>query len=314
MHRRGFLASGAATVLSGCSGVGAVTPLLQGATAKWPPLGKFVTPDGARLHAWDQGEGQPVIMLHGASGNLRDFTFDLAPRLAQRYRAIAFDRPGLGYSERPVGMAGDPAAQARLLSRGAAALGIRRPILVGHSLGAAVAMAWALAEPDNIAGIVTVSGAVMPWSTTPMLVEMVGLDEVLIDFYFDYLQASAANGGIERFVNRIFRPQSVPQGYTAYVGGPLSLREETLEANKQDIAALNPGLRRQAPDYPGMKVPVEVISGTEDFIIDPARQPIPFVERLPNARLTLLDGVGHMAHHVAADQVMAAIDRISGVT
>jgi len=66
-----------------------------------------------------------------------------------------------------------------------------------------------------------------------------------------------------------------------------------------------------APDYARVRVPVEVICGTADFIISPERQPIPFAERLPNARLTLLDGVGHMAHHARADVLRTAIDRLA---
>ena len=189
-------------------------------------------------------------------------------------------------------------------------MGIKRPIIVGHSLGAAVAMAWALQDRDNVAGVVTVSGTVMPWFEKPIFAELVGLDGLLIGAYFNYLQASAADNGIDRFVERIFRPQSPPDGYIQHVGGPLALKPESLEANKDDIRRLNAALRRQAPDYAKLDLPVEVISGTEDFIIDTDRQPIPFAERLPNARLTLLEGVGHMAHHVRPDVLMAALDRL----
>ncbi|MEM0990574.1 MAG: alpha/beta hydrolase [Pseudomonadota bacterium] len=313
MRRRGFLATGLAGLLGGC--VAGPIPRLSAdeISGRWPAIGRFVTAYGARIHAWDQGTGQPVVLIHGASGNLRDWTFSAGPRLSQRYRTIAFDRPGLGYSDRPQGAGGDPATQARVLMAAAKELGVKRPIVVGHSLGAAVAMAWALADPDGIAGVVTVSGTVMPWSTRPMLAEMIGLDQLLIGVYFDYLQASAAKGGIERFVQRIFRPQSPPPGYTDYVGGPLSLQTKALVANKADIAALNTGLRRMSPDYHRLNLPIEIVSGTEDFIINPDRQPRPLAERLKNRRLTLLPGVGHMAHHVAEDEVIAAIDRIAAV-
>lgn len=310
MDRRTFLASLSALGTAACGG-SAPLPSMEATRTKWPPLGRFIHVDGLRIHGWEQGTGSPIVLLHGASGNLRDFTFDLGPRLAETgRRVVAFDRPGLGYSERPVTRGGDPAVQARVLRKAALKMGVERPILVGHSWGAALAMAWALGDPDGVAGIVTVSGAVMPWSDRPMLAEMIGLDQLLIGFYFNYLQSSAGEGGIERFVERIFRPQTPPDGYADYVGGPLALRPSVLEANKQDIASLNTALRRQAPDYHRIKAPVEIISGTADFIIKPDRQPIPFAERLANSRLTLLDGVGHMAHHIAPDQLVAALDRI----
>jgi pimeloyl-ACP methyl ester carboxylesterase len=311
LDRRKFLLSSTAATLAGCGGVTLDT---SDSAQRWPPLGKFVDLNGLKIHAWDKGGGQPVILLHGASGNLRDWTFDLAPKLATQFRTIAFDRPGLGYSDRPAERGGDPAVQARVLQAASRAMGIQKPILVGHSLGAAIAMAWALSSPDDVAGVVTVSGAVMPWSEKPMLAEMVGLDELLIGFYMSYLESSAARGGIKRFVSRIFRPQTPPQGYLEHVGGPLALTPKALEANKDDIATLNTALRRQAPDYRRISVPVEVISGTADFIIAPERQPIPFAESLPVSKLTLLKDVGHMAHHAGSEVVRDAIARIATQT
>lgn len=306
MDRRTFVALGTAAALAGC-GV-AAPPDLADLAVRWPPEGRMIEAMGLRIHVWERGSGRPVILLHGASGNLRDWTYALAPVIAHRRRAIAFDRPGNGYSERPAVDGGDPVVQARVLRAAAQAMGAERPILVGHSWGAALAMAWASAFPDEVAGVVTVSGAVMPWSDQPMLAEFIGLDRLLIGFYFDHLQSS--RGGVPAFVRRIFRPQTPPPGYIDYVGGQLALRPQTVEANMEDIAALNRALRRLAPDYESLDMPVEIISGTDDFIIRPARQPMPFAATLRRSRLTLLDGVGHMAHHAAPEHVLAAIGRI----
>ncbi len=308
MDRRHFLtATSGAALLSACAGG---PPPIGDPSVEYPPTGRFVDADGLRIHAWDQGEGQPVVLIHGAGGNLRDWTYDLAPRIATGHRAIAFDRPGFGYSDRAPERGGDPAVQARALLNATRALGAKRPILVGHSWGAAVAMAWALADPDGVAGVVNVSGATMPWSTKPMLAEVIGLDEVLIGFYFDYLSSGAADGTIERFITRNFRPQTPPKGYIDHVGIPLALRPESVAANKDDIRSLNTALRRQSPDYPRITLPVEVVSGLADPIIRPDRQPRPLASVLPNANLTLLENVGHMAHHAAPDEILAAIDRI----
>ena len=141
-----------------------------------------------------------------------------------------------------------------------------------------------------------------------MLAEFIGLDRLLIGFYFDYLQSS--RGGVPAFVRRIFRPQTPPAGYVDYIGGQLAMRPETIKANMEDIAALNRALRRMAPDYPSLDIPVEIISGTEDFLIRPKSQPIPLAAALRRPQLTLLDGVGHMAHHAAPAELLGAIDRI----
>ena len=101
----------------------------------------------ARVHAHVAGTGPDLVLIHGASGNVRDFTFALVGLLTARYRVIAFDRPGLGWSD-DLGRDGlSPLVQADLLRAAAAQLGVRRPIVLGHSYGGAVAMAWALRDP-----------------------------------------------------------------------------------------------------------------------------------------------------------------------
>jgi pimeloyl-ACP methyl ester carboxylesterase len=111
--------------------------------------GDFLTIDGHRVHYVVMGEGPDVVLVHGASGNTRDFTHALAGRLAERYRVIVMDRPGLGYTDRIDPQGASLAAQAGLLADAAAELGAERPIVFGHSYGGAVALAWALQRPDR---------------------------------------------------------------------------------------------------------------------------------------------------------------------
>jgi pimeloyl-ACP methyl ester carboxylesterase len=70
--------------------------------SKYPPLGTFVGIEGLKLHYVEKGSGQSVILLHGDGGTTYDFTLSpLFDQLAKKYHVLAFDRPGLGYSERP---------------------------------------------------------------------------------------------------------------------------------------------------------------------------------------------------------------------
>ncbi len=275
----------------------------RSAWAAWACIFGIVPPE-PRVPA-----GAPVVLIHGASGNLRDWTFAIAPRLAAGRRVLAIDRPGFGYSERPPGDISDPRAQAALLRKAAAALGVERPIVVGHSLGGAVAMAWALADPDALAGAVVISGVTTPYEGAAQLFGGLGVAELAMSLYAEYLKSTVEDGGVERFVRRVFKPQIPPPGYVEYVGGPLALRRSTLDANIEDIATLNQALTAMAPDYPGLKVPVEILHGDEDFI-SLEKQAAPLAEALPNARLTVLKGVGHMAHHAAPDALAAALRRL----
>jgi pimeloyl-ACP methyl ester carboxylesterase len=75
---------------------------------------------------------------------------------------VAFDRPGYGYSDRPAGKLWTAAAQAHLLRRAFAELGLERPVVVGHSWGTLVALALALDHPDAVGGLVLISGYYKP--------------------------------------------------------------------------------------------------------------------------------------------------------
>jgi len=309
MPRRAFLAGASALALTGCSSN--VKPFDPVAVrAAYPPIGRFVDVGPLRVHYWEKGTGQPVILVHGASGNLRDWTFDVAGKLAERHRVIVFDRPGFGYSDRPAENGWDPAVQARILQAASAKLEATRPIVVGHSWGAALAMAWGLDFPGETRGLVPVSGVTMPYGRLAWAVNAIGISDWIVEWYSERLLERARNGGVQDFIARVFRPQAVPPGYVDYIGAPLALRAGTLKANAEDLNHINAALDRMAPRYASLDLPVEIIHGQADFI-DWDDQAEPLSREVPAARLTLLPEVGHMAHHAAPIELGQAIARLA---
>ena len=128
-----------------------------------PPAGKFIYIDGVRLHYVVRGEGSPVLLLHGNTVTHADFQASgLIDRLARHHRVIAFDRPGFGHSSRPRDRLWTPSAQAALLRRALAGLGIHRPQVVGHSMGTMVALAMAMDYPADVSALVLVGGYYYP--------------------------------------------------------------------------------------------------------------------------------------------------------
>ena len=103
----------------------------------------IVEVSGHRVHYVEKGNGPPLVLIHGASGNLRDWTYRAVDQLSRRYRVIAFDRPGMGYTPRIDSDGASIFEQAALLSAASRQLGAERPIVLGHSYGGAVALAWA---------------------------------------------------------------------------------------------------------------------------------------------------------------------------
>lgn len=112
-----------------------------------------VTVDGRRLAYREAGEGPVLLLLHGISSGSGSWVRQLE-RLGDRFRVVAWDAPGYGGSE-PLQSATPSASDyARALLGLIEALGLERPLLVGHSLGALQAAAFAAAWGDRLAGLV----------------------------------------------------------------------------------------------------------------------------------------------------------------
>jgi len=277
-----------------------------------PPLGTLVEVEGRRIHVYVSGRARgtapDVVLLHGSNGNLRDFTFDLVDRLAGDFRVIAVDRPGLGFSDSWGPADSDPAEQARVLRLAVAQLGVRRPIVLGHSYGGAVAMAWALQDQSHTAAVVQVSGATHPWGgdLTPWYrFNRTRLAPTVLRVIAAFAPESAAFDA----VHDIFEPDPVPEGYAEYFGLGLSMRRESQADNARQMNALHGYLEQMQPHYGELHLPIEIVQGSEDPVIDPDIHARALVAEVPSARLTVVDGVGHMVHHTAPDAVVAAVRR-----
>lgn len=279
------------------------------AVAAFPPEGQFVTVDGTRVHAVVMGSGPDLVLIHGASGSTRDMTFALAPRLAAHYRVIVFDRPGLGYTDRIGTRGATITEQAALLQSAAATLGASRPIVLGHSYGGAVALAWAVTRPDTLAALVSVAGAAKPWNAPlPPLYRLLS-HPVLGPLAAPVLTAFIPDSYVENSVAEIFAPQVPPEGYLAQVGAPLTLRRASLRENALQRANLLAEIDTLHTRYGEITIPVEIVHGTADTTVGLSIHARPLADQVPSAHLATLDGIGHMPHHAAPEAVIAAIHR-----
>ena len=304
--------------LAGCGVLvdGRATSRERAAEASHPPEGAFVSlPDGRRVHYVQRGRGPDVVLIHGASGSTRDFTFGFMDRLTDRYRVTAFDRPGLGFTDRagaafggPFNTAAEsPAEQAAMLAGAARALGIDRPVVLGHSYGGAVALAWGL---DHDAAALVLVGAVSnPWPGG--LGALYGINSSALGGagVVPLITAFAPEDRADAVIASIFAPQAPPPGYADHIGVGISLRRETLRANARQVNSLRPHVVEMSARYGELSLPVEIVHGDADTIVPLAIHSEKLAAQVAGARLTVLEGVGHMPHHVAADDVEAAVDR-----
>src|SRR5262249_28119614 len=82
-----------------------------------PPQGRFSAIDGNHIHYLDEGSGPAILFVHGLGGQMRNFTHSLTGKLKGEFRLIVLDRPGSGYSSRPVDASAAIGAQAAVIAR-----------------------------------------------------------------------------------------------------------------------------------------------------------------------------------------------------
>jgi pimeloyl-ACP methyl ester carboxylesterase len=289
----------------------------RAAEAETPPTGEFVEVAGTPVHYRILGESGPdLVLIHGASGNLNDFTLGFAQRLAEDYRVILMDRPGLGWTGRPPGHGGfwrnqeeEPRTQARLLLEAADRIGVTRPIVLGHSFGGIVALAWALERPEETAALVLVSAVAEPWpgglGWTYRVNGSLPGGALFVPLVTAFVPESYIAGAVES----IFRPQQAPEGYAEHLGVGLTLRRQSLRANAQQVNALRPHVVEMRQHYGGLDLPIEMVHGDADTIVPLDIHARELMKDVPNGALEVLEGEGHMPHHTQPDAVIAAIHR-----
>lgn len=278
-----------------------------------PPSGRFVEVTGGRLHVLELGtrtDAPPVVLLHGASGNLNDMRVALGERLAARHRVILIDRPGHGWSERPVDAA--PATrQAALVAEALDRLDVKRAIVVGHSFAGAVITAFALNYPDRVAGLVLLAPVTHPWPGGIAWFYSVSATPLIGPLFARTIVLPVAFPFLEVFARTVFAPQPMPEDYVGRSALALLLRPSAFLANARDVAQLKESVVRQSPRYGEIKAPTVIISGDRDTIVSTDIHARALAATLPHAKLIVLPGVGHAVQHVAADLVVAEIDRLA---
>ncbi|WP_228409479.1 alpha/beta fold hydrolase [Radiobacillus deserti] len=186
--------------------------------ASFPPSGSFVTIGNYKLHYISEGTGDPIVFLHGGILSSKDFKDVVQLAGKQGYHAIAFDRPGYGYSDRPKHKEVNPMFQAELIHKALGKLGVDKPIiLVGHSWSGTMTLSYALQFPNEVAGIVTL-GAVMYKEGYPAehgdILSKITTMPLLGDFILStLLKTPLGKGMADSMVRSTFEPERAPEEY-----------------------------------------------------------------------------------------------------
>lgn len=278
----------------------------------YPRPNQVALVQNAMIYADQRGVGRDVVLIHGANGSSRDFTFKFAAMLVDAgFRVTSFDRPGLGWSDDIGDIGNSPLIQAQFLIAAAKAFGVKKPIVLGQSYGGSVAMAWALIAPDYVSGLVSVSGATNVWPGELGLWYTLSASSFGEYVIAPMVESFATRSLAASILESTFAPDLVPDGFIDYVGVELSMRRETFIINANQIAALKSHLEIMEPNYAHLNVPLEIVFGSADTIVPVDVHGRKLVTQVPGANLVVLEGTGHMPHHSNPLEVLAAVNRVA---
>ena len=285
--------------------------LAKKAEHKNPPVGRFLEVNGVRLHYIERGSGDPLVLLHGNGSMIQDFeSSGLIELAAKDYRVIVFDRPGFGHSDRPRNVVWTPDAQAELIKHALERLGVSKALVLGHSWGASVAVALALKYPGLVRGLVLASGYYYP-TVRPDVIALAAPSLPLIgDILSHTLSPLISRVTWPLMMAKIFGPRSVPMKFGAFPK-ELALRPSQIRASAAESALMIPDAFKLRNQYAELKMPVVIIAGEQDRLIDIDTQSARLHSEVSQSRFHRLPGNGHMIQQTATDQVMSAISEVA---
>jgi len=255
------------------------------------------TADGEVLYFTAQGEGAPVVLVHGLGSSLHEWDPVIPALVEAGYRAYACDLPGHGESPKP----GDPgqyqiqAVVDRLVSW-IDGLSLEEPfILAGHSLGGYLSLKFALQVPSRLRGLLLID----PLYSPEQIPGLVRLLPRLLEAGEKVIQTVP-----DDLLLALMKLHITPSSRL-----PVTVREQ----EAADIKRASPWIMRMLesvytlqPELEQVELPVLVIWGDQDRSLSPKSFP-PLIAGLPKAQGRRMAGCGHHPHLERPEEVNAAI-------
>ena len=249
-------------------------------------LYRFVeTPSGRLRYVQRLGEGDPILFLHGFGGDLNNWLFniDAVSGLGPVY---ALDLPGHGGSSKVIAKPGLDALVTSVIEF-MNELKLSKAHLVGHSMGGAVAAAIAIREPRLVRSLT--------------LISPVGLGQEIETRYIDGFVAAESRRDLKPVLQYLFADAGLVS--RTMVEDLLKYKRlDGVQAALRGLAAATIKDGRQTNSLVGdmskLALPIQIVWGAKDAVI-----PAAHAKALPNARVEIIDGAGHMAQMEAASRV-----------
>jgi pimeloyl-ACP methyl ester carboxylesterase len=276
-----------------------------------PRDGALIEVNGQTIHYTDDGSGPAIVMIHGLGGQLRNFGRSMVDDLARDYRVVRIDRPGSGYSPRAAGASARLRVQAETVAELIRILKLDRPLIVGHSLGGALALSLALNHPDLVGGLALIA----PLSQAQQIEEVPEVFKGLV------IRSPAVRKAVawtiatpmgmataEKSLREVFAPEPVPADFGTEGGGLLAMRPNNFCASSADLVDLEGELEGMVERYPTLSLPVSILYARADNLLDFAKHGERTASEIPGSEIELVEG-GHMLPFTQPERTAAFVRR-----
>lgn len=283
------------------------------------PPGNFEYVNEVWVHYWQHvptnynpETHKTVVMIHGLSGSLNDYLYshDLMAALKEQFRIILIDRPGAGYSyitnEKTYTLENQIEIIKELLNR----LQVVNPIIVGHSLGGALALNFAALHPEYEARYVLLAPLIYTvWLMYFPLLFLLKIKLIRLLVFRIILWVQTVF--FHQLIKNAFRPNAnlLQKDYETVTKDQLS-SWPILKSEFTNLMSVKDSILNNQHLYKDIKKPVSILVGKNDKIIPAEKQAKQLIQQNNNVTLKLFSRTGHMINFARPLDIVKAIESI----
>src|SRR5689334_22445983 len=274
------------------------------------PVEHFIDIENTRVRYVEAGAGPVVVLIHGNAGSVDDFDFESLGLLCRDHRVIAVDRPGHGKSARPSDADAHLQYQTRLLHETLLHLGVTHPVLVGHSWGGSLALAYAVEYPKELSAIVLLAPAAYSDGGPDQFMRAVLKTPIVGDVTLTMGRVIFGENQLKKELQKAFYPSSVPEDYLQHASSSW-LRHKQLRAILEDEYSLDKDLEKVSRHYSEISIPVVIVTGDHDRVVSAKQNAYRLKTSIAHSHLIELKNTGHQIPQTHPESIFNAVTLIS---
>jgi pimeloyl-ACP methyl ester carboxylesterase len=270
------------------------------------PKEHYINIKNTRVRYVEAGAGPDVVLIHGNAGSVDDFDFQSLGQLCRTHRVIAVDRPGHGKSDRPKGSDATLQYQRDLLHETLSRLGVTRPVLVGHSWGGSLALAYAVAYPKELSAIVLLAPAAYADGGPDQFMRAVLKTPVIGDVSLTVGRVLLGEHLLKKELRKAFYPDTVPDEYLRHASSSW-LGHKQMRAILEDEYGLDKELEKISKHYSEISIPVVIVTGDHDKVLSAEHNAFRLKTTISRSQLIELKNTGHQVPQTHPESIYSAL-------